>query len=69
MASKRKSKVNSATECFYVLEKLEKVVSSISEVEALIGNSSEYTMFVRKEDATAYLINVMRQRISSELKS
>lgn len=63
---KKKTKQESM-ETFYVIDKLEKLCSSKVEVESLIGDSSEFTSFCRKEDATSYLINLMRQRILREM--
>ncbi len=69
MAIKGKKKQLCTEECYYVLEQLERICTSKSEVEALIGNSEAYTTFCRKEDATSYLINLMRKRITAEIQT
>lgn len=63
----KKKYKNESVEIFYVIDRLEKICSTKVEVESLIGESEEYSTFCRKEDATSYLINLMRKRILSEM--
>ncbi len=66
---KKRGRIAKKQEYFYVLEDLEKICTTMDEVESLIGDNDTYATFCRKEDATSYLINVIRQRIGKEFQT